>query len=155
MKLIVFNKKTFLETIIAKPANYKSFEELIQSDTKYKFETFLINLIKKFNKVDLLYCGHEGDIITFGHVYSIKDGMYISTIRTRKDKRKQGKCREFMELIIEDLRKRGYKKLELEVEESNIGAVKCYQSVGFKEKEKKTYDYGGKLEEYLVMKMTI
>jgi ribosomal protein S18 acetylase RimI-like enzyme len=156
MMIKIYDKIEFLK-LLMKKENYLFFEKLIQSDTKYKFETFLMNLIKKFNKKDLIYCGYEeeykiNNIINFGYIVINENIAYISTIRTRLDKRNQGKCKQFLKLICDDLQKRKYKKIELEVEIGNIGAIKCYEAIGFtKNKKPVVYQYGDKKEEYYKM----
>lgn len=77
------------------------------------------------------------DIIASQHGFVVwrvvADEAEIITIGVHPDARKSGIASAMLTLVENDVRKRGGKKLFLEVAENNIAAIKLYTTNGFKQ----------------------
>ena len=64
---------------------------------------------------------------------------YLNMIHTNKNYRNQGICKRTLKKLIQ-LTNNKFNKYELEVEENNIPAIKCYEKVGFIFEKKYKYN---------------
>lgn len=58
---------------------------------------------------------------------------YVQEFVVDEKYRRQGVARELFEFMVEDAKKKGFKKIELDVWEFNDSAIEFYHSVGFRQ----------------------
>lgn len=105
------------------------FKKIIKKEFLPLVYHVLIALIKKPSLTHNL-------IQTFGYNKKAKTDTKseVISLAVKKEYREKGLGRELSTLLMDDFRKRGFKKLKLTVNQSNIIANKFHQKMGFKHK---------------------
>ena len=67
---------------------------------------------------------------------------YIFGYYVRSDQSGKGLGKAFLQEVLEELRKDGFKKVTLTVSESNLAALKLYQNTGFTKVEDRLHEFG-------------
>ena len=83
--------------------------------------------------VTRVYIGRDADgtLVAFCACWVIFDELHINTMAVDATRRRQGIASELLRYVIGDARAAGAKKATLEVRESNMGAIRLYESLGF------------------------
>jgi len=83
--------------------------------------------------VTRVYIGRDADgtLVAFCACWVIFDELHINTMAVDATRRRQGIASELLRYVIGDARAAGAKKVTLEVRESNMGAIRLYESLGF------------------------
>ena len=97
-----------------------------------------VNKIK--NKAELIPHIVEGVCVGFIAFYAndeAKENAFITMVMIRSDMRGRKIAGSLLTAVLENLKSRGFKFCNLEVKENNVNAIKLYESLGFKIKNKK------------------
>ena len=97
-----------------------------------------VNKIK--NKAELVAHIVEGVCVGFVAFYAndeAKENAFITMVMIRSDMRGRKIAGSLVTAVLENLKSRGFKFCNLEVKENNVNAIKLYESLGFKIKNKK------------------
>ena len=97
-----------------------------------------VNKIK--NKAELVAHIVEGVCVGFIAFYAndeAKENAFITMVMIRSDMRGRKIAGSLLTAVLENLKSRGFKFCNLEVKENNVNAIKLYESLGFKIKNKK------------------
>ena len=105
--------------------------EIFQFSNRYRFEELLNLLQKDFAKIYTLLCGDL--LLGYAVVWIVGNKADLHWLEIFEDFRQRGLGKEFLKLLLEELKKLGVKKLLLEVSESNIPAFRLYKNLGFLE----------------------
>ncbi len=73
----------------------------------------------------------EGLIVGYIGAVTVCDVSDITGIAVLPEKRRQGIAKELMSEMLSCLKRRGSKRIQLEVRQSNSGAIALYESFGF------------------------
>ena len=125
---------------------YNQIEDMIREEQKLKGKDFidvgnLNNYIDKIkNKAELIAHIIEGTCVGFIAFYAndeAKENAFITMVMIRSDMRGRKIACSLLTAVLENLKSRGFKFCNLEVKENNVNAIKLYESLGFKIKNKK------------------
>lgn len=97
-----------------------------------------VNKIK--NKAELVAHIIEGVCVGFIAFYAndeTQENAFITMVMIRSDMRGRKIAGSLLIAVLENLKSRGFKNCNLEVKENNVNAIKLYESLGFKIKNKK------------------
>lgn len=97
-----------------------------------------VNKIK--NKAELVAHIVEGVCVGFIAFYAndeAKENAFITMVMIRSDMRGRKIAGSLLTAVLENLKSRGFKFCNLEVKENNVNAIKLYERLGFKIKNKK------------------
>ena len=89
----------------------------------------------------------NNEIVGFSGTRTVLDEMEIINIVTRADKQNQGIASNMLSYLI---RKNNVEKINLEVNENNIKAIKLYSKFGFRQVGKRKNYYNGKEDAILM-----
>lgn len=124
MKNLVIDKMTLSD--LAEIANNltSDFDEfwnssILESEIKNPFSQYIIAKINK-------------EIVGFAGVIDTVDQLEITNIVVRKDFRKKGIGNELLTELIKLAKENGKEKITLEVNNTNLAAIKLYEKNGFK-----------------------
>lgn len=124
MKNLVIDKMTLSD--LAEIANNltSDFDEfwnssILESEIKNPFSQYIIAKINK-------------EIVGFAGVIDTVDQLEITNIVVRKDFRKKGIGNELLTELIKLAKENGKEKITLEVNNTNLEAIKLYEKNGFK-----------------------
>lgn len=124
MKNLVIDKMTLSD--LAEIANNltSNFDEfwnssILESEIKNPFSQYIIAKINK-------------EIVGFAGVIDTVDQLEITNIVVRKDFRKKGIGNELLTELIKLAKENGKEKITLEVNNTNLAAIKLYEKNGFK-----------------------
>jgi ribosomal-protein-alanine N-acetyltransferase len=73
----------------------------------------------------------EGKVVAFGITWIVSGSAQLHQIAVSPDSRRKGVGMSILQHIMSVATRRGCKKMELEVRESNVPAVKFYEKAGF------------------------
>jgi ribosomal-protein-alanine N-acetyltransferase len=73
----------------------------------------------------------DGTLVAFCACWVIFDEVHINTMAVASPRRRQGIARGLLRHVLEDARAAGARKATLEVRESNVAAIRLYESLGF------------------------
>lgn len=124
MKNLVIDKMTISD--LAEIANNltSDFDEfwnssILESEIKNPFSQYIIAKINR-------------EIVGFAGVIDTVDQLEITNIVVRKDFRKKGVGNELLTELIKLAKENGKEKITLEVNNTNLAAIKLYEKNGFK-----------------------
>ena len=124
MKNLVIDKMTLSD--LAEIANNltSDFDEfwnssILESEIKNPFSQYIIAKINK-------------EIVGFAGVIDTVDQLEITNIVVRKDFRKKGIGNELLTELIKLAKENGKEKITLDVNNTNLAAIKLYEKNGFK-----------------------
>lgn len=124
MKDLVIDKMTISD--LAEIANNltSDFDEfwnssILESEIKNPFSQYIIAKINR-------------EIVGFAGVIDTVDQLEITNIVVRKDFRKKGLGNELLTELIKLAKENGKEKITLEVNNTNLAAIKLYEKNGFK-----------------------
>ncbi len=124
MKNLVIDKMTISD--LAEIANNltSDFDEfwnssILESEIKNPFSQYIIAKINR-------------EIVGFAGVIDTVDQLEITNIVVRKDFRKKGIGNELLTELIKLAKENGKEKITLEVNNTNLAAIKLYEKNGFK-----------------------
>lgn len=124
MKNLVIDKMTISD--LAEIANNltSDFDEfwnssILESEIKNPFSQYIIAKINR-------------EIVGFAGVIDTVDQLEITNIVVRKDFRKKGLGNELLTELIKLAKENGKEKITLEVNNTNLAAIKLYEKNGFK-----------------------
>ena len=94
-----------------------------------------ISFENSINSKDTIFIVAEKDnkIIGYLGMYLFLEDADISNVAVEKEYRRQHIGRELLEYILSEAKSRGVKNVALEVRETNVPAIRLYESMGFKE----------------------
>ncbi len=106
-------------------------KEIVRFSDRYRFEELKNLLQKDFAKVHLLLCGDLP--LGYAVVWIVGGEADLHWLEIFEEFRGRGLGREFLKLLLEELKGKGVKRLLLEVSDKNIPAIGLYRSLGFLE----------------------
>lgn len=120
---------------------FNQVEEMIKREYSFKGRDFIdvdniddyVNKIK--NKAELIAHIVEGVCVGFIAFYAndeTKDNAFITMVMIRSDMRGKKIANSLLNVVLENLRSREFKRCNLEVRINNTNAVKLYEKFGFK-----------------------
>jgi ribosomal-protein-alanine N-acetyltransferase len=97
--------------------------------------------------------GLREDSVIGGYIifWIVADEAHLHNLAVKKEFRRQGLARQFMDVMAEISRQAGLKTQSLEVRESNAGAIRLYEKCGFIVKGKRPLYYTDTHEDALIM----
>jgi [ribosomal protein S18]-alanine N-acetyltransferase len=95
--------------------------------------------------------GEESIVGGYMIFWIVADEAHLHNLAVKKELRRQGLARHFMEAMVEISRQTGIKKQTLEVRESNAGAINLYEKCGFVVKGRRPLYYTDTGEDALIM----
>lgn len=124
MKNLVIDKMTLSDLNEISNNLTSDFDEfwnssILESELKNPFSQYII---AKLNK----------EIVGFAGVIDTVDQLEITNIVVKKDFRKNGIGNKLLEKLITLAKEKGKDKITLEVNSSNLAAIKLYEKNGFK-----------------------
>ena len=124
MKNLVIDKMTLSDLNEISNNLTSDFDEfwnssILESELKNPFSQYII---AKLN----------GKIVGFAGVIDTVDQLEITNIVVKKDFRKKGIGNELLEQLIKLAKENGKDKITLEVNSTNLAAIKLYEKNGFK-----------------------
>jgi [ribosomal protein S18]-alanine N-acetyltransferase len=140
------------------PATLANIDEMLKIEKKsfashWNRQTFVDELSSDngcYIVVKGLDRGKEAILGYTGFRY-VLDEAHITTLAVHHKFRKKGIGSLLIEQLVKDARRRGLKKLFLEVRQSNIPAQKIYTKMGFKVLDRRREYYQHPVEDALVM----
>lgn len=96
-----------------------------------------VNKIK--NKAELIAHIVEGACVGFIAFYAndeTQENAFITMVMIRSDMRGRKIAGSLLTTVLENLKSRGFKHCNLEVKKNNFNAIKLYESLGFKVKNR-------------------
>lgn len=130
----VYEVSLLEKEVFSQPWNVNDFKESIMSKNN-------LYLIVETNNKIIGYCGYRG----------IAGEGYIYNVAVKEDYRGKSIAYKLMTHLINEGRKRGIKEFTLEVRQSNIGAIKLYEKLGFKTIGIRKGLYSKPMEDALIM----
>jgi len=127
------------------------FISLITKKSRRYAAEELLNLVKK-PFVEILVLEVGGQIVGYAVLWKIPPEAELHFIEIFKEFRGGGLGRAFLTLLLEKLSGEGFKRLFLEVEETNAPAVKLYEKCSFKVVGKRKNYYGKERDALLMVK---
>lgn len=113
-------------------------------DDFWNYSVFKDELTSK-NSTYFVIKNKENKILGFAGIKIILDEAEIMNIVTKKDYRNQGIGNLLLDKIILEVKNKGIRKINLEVNENNTIAIHLYEKFGFsKDGERKNYYNGQK-----------
>lgn len=124
MKNLVIDKMTLSDLAEISNNLTSDFDEfwnssILESEIKNPFSQYIIAKINK-------------EIVGFAGVIDTVDQLEITNIVVRKDFRKKGIGNELLTELIKLAKENGKEKITLEVNNTNLAAIKLYEKNGFK-----------------------
>ena len=98
-----------------------------------------------------LYSGEKSQVAGYIIFWIVADEAHLHNLAVKKEFRKQGLARHFMDVMNGIAKKVGLKTQTLEVRESNAEAIKLYRKCGFVVKGRRPLYYRDTNEDALVM----
>ncbi|WP_225369326.1 GNAT family N-acetyltransferase [Methanobrevibacter arboriphilus] len=95
--------------------------------------------LKNLNLLDSLRFSFIYILDYFVLAKTLPDDIYLAEIAIDKSQRGNGMGTEILSIIIEAARKKRFKRVVLDAEFNNKGAIKLYKSLGFEIFDKKKY----------------
>src|SRR5436853_6806257 len=74
----------------------------------------------------------DGQVVGYLCLWEVADEVHITNVAVRPDLRRQGIARSLLGTVLDDVRRRRFKIVVLEVRPSNQHAVSLYESFGFR-----------------------
>jgi RimJ/RimL family protein N-acetyltransferase len=144
-QFFLFNTNDLIHLIKHKILLTKSFQNILiehRNNPHFKIEK-LIEEEKKFypEKVNYFIIFKDNHLVSCARLIykNNSKSCYLNMIHTHKNYRNQGICKKTIKKLIV-LTNNKFNKYELEVEENNIPAIKCYEKVGFTLEKKYKYN---------------
>jgi RimJ/RimL family protein N-acetyltransferase len=135
-KYFLFNSNDLINLIKNKNLLIKSFQNIMiehRNNPNFKIDK-LIEEEKKIapEKVNYFIIFKDSNLVSCVRLIykNNSKSCYLNMIHTNKYYRNQGICKKTLNKLI-ILTNKKFNKYELEVEENNIPAIKCYEKVGF------------------------
>jgi len=96
---------------------------------------------------------HDKESIVGGYMifWIVADEAHLHNVAVKKEFRRQGLARGFMNIMKEIAKQAGVKYQTLEVRESNTGAINLYRKCGFVVKGRRPLYYTDTHEDALIM----
>lgn len=103
--------------------------------------------------VTRVYIGRDDDgvLVAFCACWIIFEELHINTMAVDAARRRQGIASDLLRFVLEDARAAGARKATLEVRESNTGAIRLYESLGFKVAARRPRYYTKPEEDALIL----
>ena len=144
-KYFLFNNYDLINQIKNNYLLIKSFQNVMiehRNNPNFKIDT----LIKEEEKIDPEKVNYfiifkDNNLVSCVRLIykNNSKSCYLNMIHTNKNYRNQGICKRTLRKLIH-LTNNKFNKYELEVEENNIHAIKCYEKVGFMMDKKYKYN---------------
>lgn len=144
-KYFLFNSNDLINLIKTNNLLIKSFQNIMRehrNNPNFKIDT----LIKEEEKIDPEKVNYfiifkDNNLVSCVRLIykNNSKSCYLNMIHTNKNYRNQGICKITLKKLIQ-LTNNKFNKYELEVEENNIPAIKCYEKVGFIFEKKYKYN---------------
>lgn len=99
---------------------------IIHPWTSRDIETLITDWSKKCLVADL-----AGEVVGYVGAETVLDECNIGNIVVDKDKRGRGYATILMDILLNNLKNRGIRKVFLEVESDNVPAIALYEKTGF------------------------
>jgi [ribosomal protein S18]-alanine N-acetyltransferase len=93
----------------------------------------------------------EGVLIAFCACWVIFDELHINTMAVAASRRRQGVASGLLKFVLTDARAAGARNATLEVRQSNIAAIRLYESLGFRVVAKRPGYYTRPEEDALIL----
>ena len=144
-KFFLLNINDLIYLIKDKILLTKSFQNIMiehRNNPNFKIEK-LIEEEKQFHpeKVNYFIIYKDNNLVSCARLIykNNSKSCYLGMIHTNNNYRNQGICKKTLKKLI-NLTNNKFNKYELEVEENNIPAIKCYEKVGFILEKKYKYN---------------
>lgn len=105
--------------------------ERLSFATPWTKAAFLSELLEN-DRAHYLVARADGKPVGYVGIWLVADEGHITNVAVHPDYRSRGVGRRLMEAITELARRKGARRLTLEVRKSNIRAQRLYESLGFK-----------------------
>lgn len=93
----------------------------------------------------------DGVMIAFCACWVIFDEVHVNTMAVAASRRRQGVASALLRFVLADARAAGARKATLEVRQSNVAAIRLYESLGFQVVAKRPRYYTKPEEDALIL----
>lgn len=105
--------------------------ERLSFSTPWSKGAFLSELLEN-DRAHYLVARMDGRAVGYVGIWLVADEGHITNVAVHPDYRSRGVGRRLMEAITDLARRRGARRLTLEVRKSNLRAQRLYESLGFR-----------------------
>lgn len=123
--------------------------EKILFSPPWSLESFEYELEQPYSESYVVVCGDR--IVAYFMMWSLFDEMHILNIAVILEYRRKGIARWLLETFIEKSQQNQIRIIHLEVRESNVGAIRLYEKIGFKIVGRRRNYYSEPSEDALLM----
>jgi ribosomal-protein-alanine N-acetyltransferase len=116
------------------PWSRRSFE----NELEHKYGIFFVGLV-------------DGNVAAYGGTWVLVDEAHVTNVVVREDLRGNGIGRKLMNMMLEEAKKKGALCATLEVRQSNVAAIKLYETLGFHQLTVRKAYYPDNQEDAVVM----
>ncbi len=110
-----------------------------------------LELLLTKDALGVVAVSEDGAILAYGGMLLVPDEGQITNIATHPDFRRLGAGRQILRALIAESESRSLSVLALEVRESNLAAIRLYESEGFAVMGRRKRFYKNPAEDALVM----
>jgi ribosomal-protein-alanine N-acetyltransferase len=104
---------------------------------------------------DLIGATVEGALVGYAITWTILDQAELGNVAVTPAARRRGVGRMLVEAALRRVRRRGARECFLEVRESNVGARRLYEELGFSAIGRRRRYYASPVEDALVMRIAL
>lgn len=104
---------------------------------------------------DLIGATVEGALVGYAITWTILDQAELGNVAVTPAARRRGVGRMLVEAALRRVRRRGARECFLEVRESNVGARRLYEELGFSAIGRRRRYYASPVEDALVMRVAL
>lgn len=136
----------------------EDLEALVRLERESFFDPWNMQMLSSllFSPYDITRIAEEeGEVIAYFNIRILGEEAELMRIAVRKEKRKSGMASLLMDQLLSLCKKRGAKRISLEVRESNEAAIRLYQKHGFSECGLRKEYYQMPAESALIMEYKI
>jgi [ribosomal protein S18]-alanine N-acetyltransferase len=115
----------------------------------WNLASFEYELEQPYSESYVVVCGDR--IVAYFMMWSLLDEMHVLNIAVIPEYRRKGIARWLLEMFIEKSQQNHIRIIHLEVRESNVGAIRLYEKIGFKNVGRRRNYYSEPTEDALLM----
>jgi [ribosomal protein S18]-alanine N-acetyltransferase len=115
----------------------------------WDLESFEYELEQPYSESYVVVC--DDRIIAYFMMWSLLDEMHVLNIAVIPEYRRKGIARWLLEMFIEKSQQNHIRIIHLEVRESNDGAIRLYEKIGFKTVGRRRNYYSDPAEDAVLM----
>lgn len=124
--------------------------EKICFDTPWTYKMFESEIDNNISVYIVGIDEENGEVVAYAGVWLMYDYGDITNIAVHPDYRREGIARKMLDTMINICKEKKIERLFLEVKESNISAIKLYESFGFETDGVRKRYYQNKYDAYLM-----